>query len=79
MIHEDDEIEDEPLNFSWIYYIGSSKLNLRIKEVGRLTIRQFLDLYKVYKDTFDLELYLKLARKTYAKLEAEREKSEEWL
>lgn len=49
------------------------------KEIGRLTIRQFLDLYQAYKDTFDTELILMLARKTYADLKQQQEASEEWL
>ena len=49
------------------------------KETGRLTLRQFLDLYQAYKNTFDTELILMLSRKTYADLKKQQEDSEEWL
>ena len=49
------------------------------KEIGRLTIRQFLELYQAYKDTYDLELMLMLARKTYASIKEQQEAEEEWL
>jgi hypothetical protein len=48
------------------------------KEVWRLTIRQFLNLYQAYKDQFDTELCLRLNRKTFAMAEAEAMRSEEW-
>ena len=54
-------------------------MRLTNKEAGRLTYKQFKDLYKAYKDTFDLELLLTLSRKTYAKIEKEAEAGEEWL
>lgn len=49
------------------------------KESGRLTFRQFCNLYQAYKDTFDTELYLTLSRKTYSMLKQEADKAEEWL
>lgn len=76
MIHEDEE--QEPIDFSWIYFIGMAKLNLSIKEIGRLTMKMFLKLYRQYKDTFDLEMRLRLSNTTYAELEAKIDKSEEW-
>lgn len=48
-------------------------------EAGRLTYKQFRELYKAYKDTFDLELLLTLSRKTYAQIMKEAEAGEEWL
>ena len=39
----------------------------------------FSKLYGHYKDTFDLELRIQLAGTTYAEVEAQAEKSEEWL
>lgn len=51
---------------------------MSFKETGKLTLRQFQKMYKHYKNTFDLELYLTLNRKTYARLEAEQQQSEEW-
>lgn len=53
-------------------------MNLSFKETGRLTLKLFNKLYQHYKDNFDLELSLKLNRKTYASLELEQEESEEW-
>ena len=79
MIHEDDEIEPEPLNFSWIYYISRAKLKLTDKESGRLTLKQFRNLYQAYKDTFDVELVLTLSRKTYASLKKQQEEADEWI
>ena len=67
------------MDFSWIYYIARAKLMLDKKEIGRLTIRQFLDLYQAYKDTFDTELILMLARKTYADVKKQQDAEEEWL
>ena len=48
------------------------------KEVWRLTIRQFLNLYQAYKDQFDVELRLTLSRTTFKQAEAESMKAEEW-
>ena len=48
------------------------------KEVWRLTIRQFLNLYQAYKDQFDAELILKLNRMTYAQAEVEAMRQQEW-
>ena len=80
MIHEEpDEQDKSPINFSWIYYICRAKLNLNNKESGRLTMRQFLQLYRAYQDTFDTELYLTIARKTYSTLRAKAQQDEEWL
>ena len=67
------------MDFSWIYYIARAKLMLDKKEIGRLTIRQFLELYQAYKDTFDTELILMLARKTYADIKKQQDAEEEWL
>ena len=49
------------------------------KESGRLTYRQFANLYQAYKDTFDVELCLTLTRKTYEQVKRESDKSEEWI
>ena len=38
----------------------------------------FNKLYKAYKDTFDMELWLKHSKKTYSELEKEARKKEEW-
>lgn len=80
MIHEGDEREDTPVNFSWIYYICRAKLALTDKESGRLTYKQFKELYQAYKDTFDLELYMYLCRDTYEGLKKKSEADTgEWL
>ena len=51
---------------------------MSFKETGRLTLKLFNKLYQHYKDNFDLELSLKLSRKTYSSMEIEQEKAEEW-
>jgi hypothetical protein len=61
-----------------VKYIGRAKLNLSEKEVWRLTIREFLNLYQAYKDQFDTELMLRLNRKTFAQAEGEALKAQEW-
>jgi len=61
-----------------VYYIGSAKLNLTLKEVGRLTMKQFLEMYQAYKDTFDFELMLSVTRKTYESVRREQERSMNW-
>ncbi len=76
MIHEEEEIK--PIDFSWFYFIGKTKLNLSLKETGRLTIRMFNRLYKCYKNTFDFESAILQGRTSYRKLELEINKSEEW-
>lgn len=48
------------------------------KETGRLTYRQFLNLYRAYQDTFDTELLLTLNRITYEQVRKDAAKSEEW-
>jgi hypothetical protein len=53
-------------------------LNLTEKELWRLTIREFLQLYQAYKNTFDLELTLRLSRTTYAQAEEQQMAQEEW-
>ena len=48
------------------------------KKSGRLTFRQFINLYQEYKNTFDLELYLTVSRTTYADLKKKADKDEDW-
>ena len=74
-----DEIDNSPINFSWIYFICRAKIKLTHKESGRLTLRQFLALYEAYRNTFDTELLLTINRKTYEAARKESEASEEWL
>lgn len=56
----------------------SSRFNISLKESGRLTLKQFLGFYKAYKTTFDMELLLTLSKKTYADIEKESNKQDEW-
>ena len=76
MIHEEEEVE--PIDFSWILFIGKAKLGLSFKETGRLTLKLFTKLYQHYKDNFDLEMYMKNANTGYAQLEARQSKEDEW-
>ncbi len=48
------------------------------KEVGRLTLRRFHELYQAYKDTFDIETQLRASGSTYAKLKEQSMSDEEW-
>ena len=43
-----------------------------------MTLTAFNRLYKQYKDNFDFELTLKLAKTTYAKAYEQANKDEEW-
>lgn len=45
----------------------------------RLTLREFHHEYQIYKDDFDIELSLRLARMTYAKAKVKSQKQEEWI
>lgn len=70
---------DPTINFAWYYFIGRTRLGLSSdKEVGRLTFRRFRALHQAYKDTFDIETYLRANGSTYAKLEAQSMSDEEW-
>ena len=64
-IPDEEEWEPEPIDFTWYYFIGRTKLGLSFKEVGRMTKNLFNKLYKHYKDNFDLEIRLKNANVTY--------------
>jgi hypothetical protein len=44
----------------------------------RLTVRQFMRVYNIYKDDYDMELCLLLNRMKYQKAKEESEKSQEW-
>lgn len=76
MIHEEDD--DPTIDFSWFYFIGRTRLNLTLKETGRITLNMFYRLYKHYKDTFDLEMRLRVANMTYAELQEKRERDDDW-
>lgn len=79
MIQEDGK--DEPIDFSWFYYIGRNKLGLSFKEVGRITLTLFNKLYDHYKYNFFKEMAIYKRGITFAQYEAEARKEageEEW-
>lgn len=77
MIQDEDE-RDDPVDFTWFYFIGKSKLGLSFKETGRLTLTTFNKLYKCYKNDFDMEMLLKNSNTTYEKAYQNSIKNEEW-
>ena len=77
MIQEESD-EYEPIDFSWFYFIGCSKLGLSQKEVGRLTLSMFSKLYNHYKDTWSYEMRMFRSNLTYAEAYAQVQKSQEW-
>lgn len=76
MIHESEG--DSVIDFSWFYFIGRTKLNLTLKETGRLTLTMFYKLYQHYKDNFDYEIVLKRNNMTYQEAWDRQQKAEEW-
>jgi lipopolysaccharide export system protein LptC len=70
--------EAQPIDFTFFYYIGKSKLNLSFKETGRLTYRIFSKLYQHYKDNFDLEMQMRYKNVTYKELYSRKQQEEEW-
>ena len=66
------------MDFSWFAYIGKTKLNLSLKETGRLTLRMFGRLYTHYKNDFDLEMSLWKSDTTYKKAALQALQDEEW-
>lgn len=71
-------MDDPVLNFTWIYFIGMTKLKFSFKETGRLTLKSFLKYYQCYKDTFDLEMLMKASNTTYKKIKEQQELSDKW-
>lgn len=53
------------IEFSWLYYIGHCLLNYSDKEVGRMTLKRLLVMYRHYKNNYDF----KLSGKTYRELD----------
>ena len=71
--------EYEPvIDFSWLYFIGKTKLGLSFKETGRLTIKMFNKLYGHYKDTWDYEMRLSKSNMTYREAFIKSQQDEEW-
>lgn len=66
------------IDFSWFRFIGTAKLGLSYREVGRLTLSLFNKLYMHYKNTFDFEMRLFKANMTYEEAYTQSQKSEEW-
>lgn len=77
MIHSDDEI-DPYIEFEWFYVTGL-KMGFTTKQIGRMTVRKFTRFHNAYKRNFDLELSLRIAQKTYAKLEEEYVDNDDWI
>ena len=69
---------DPVIDFSWLYFIGKTKLNLSFKETGRLTIKMFNKLYGHYKDNWDYEMRLSQANMTYREAFIKSQQDEEW-
>jgi hypothetical protein len=72
-------IEPEPIDFSWFYFVGRTKLNLSFKETGRLTLTMFNKLFSHYKVMWSHEMQLKNANMTYDEYERKSQESELWL
>lgn len=51
---------------------------MSFKEVGRITLRSFMKLYKHYKNNFDLEMRLKNKNMTYEELYNQSQKNNRW-
>ena len=71
--------ESQPIDFTFFYFVGKTKLNLSFKETGRLTYRLFSKLYQHYKNNFDLELQMKIKNVTYGELYNRQQQEDEWL
>ena len=70
---------DPVIDFSWLYFIGKTKLGLSFKETGRLTIKMFNKLYGHYKDNWDYEMRLFNANMTYEEAYIKSQQEQEWL
>ena len=70
--------ESEPIDFTFFYFIGITRLNLTEKRVGRMTFKLFNKLYQHYKDVFDLEMRLKARDMTYRELYKKSQQEDEW-
>ena len=70
--------EAEPIDFSWFFFIGKTKLSLSFKETGRLTLRMFGRMYQHYKDDYDLEMKLWKSNTTYAEAHNRSQQEQEW-
>lgn len=50
-----DKEEDAALDFAWITYIGINKLGYTEKDIEKMRIGKWLDLYDAYKAVFNFE------------------------
>lgn len=71
-------MDNEPIDFTFYYFIGKAKLGLSFKETGRLTLTLFNKLYGHYKDDFDLEMTLRNKNTTYDAAYKKIQAEEEW-
>lgn len=78
MIPDEPEEDDGKINFYWFYAVGITRLNLTLKQIGRMTLTNFNRLYAEYKKIFDFELLLKKTGTTYEKAEEKAQKADEW-
>ena len=77
MIQEDED-EETVIDFSWIYFMGTAKFGLSIKETGRLTMCMFLKLLEHYKRTWSNEMILFKKGMTYEQAYIESQQEKEW-
>lgn len=71
--------EEKGINFFQLYYYAQSEFNLTLEQAKFLYLAEWKYLYKEYKNKFDLELALRLNRKTYAMAEQEEKQNLDFL
>ena len=71
MIHEEENVK---IDFSWFLFIGHCKLGFTEKEVFRMTLKKFNQLYNHYKIYHDLDM----KQITFEELEEAQAKDDEW-
>lgn len=50
-----EKVEDVPIDFPWLFYIGMNKLGFSCRECGWLYFGQWNDLFDVYKRQYNFE------------------------
>lgn len=68
-----DDHAESVIDFAWILYIAIKKLGLSRKEAGRLKMYEFSQMYRSYKEDFDLEMKMYRAGICYSSLSGESE------
>lgn len=48
--------DNEPIDFSWIMYIGMNKLGFTCRQVGHMRFGCWVDLFETYKKQYNFEL-----------------------